>query len=182
MPRGGGRPPKKNYKGRSRQFTDEETLSQQLEKERKEKEWRAQRGEVDDDEETAEGGAEGVVKEKAEGGSGSESGSSDSESDEDKPVKGVSHLIDIENPNRALKKTQKLSTLDTNAAAAEGPQLSRREREEIEKQKAKERYQKMHTEGKTDEARADLARLALIRKQREEAAKKREEERVGKPS
>ena len=34
-------------------------------------------------------------------------------------------------------------------------------------------------EGKTDEARADLARLALIRKQREEAAKKREEERKG---
>lgn len=37
----------------------------------------------------------------------------------------------------------------------------------------------MHTEGKTEEARSDLARLAIIRKQREEAAKKREEERLG---
>jgi hypothetical protein len=32
----------------------------------------------------------------------------------------------------------------------------------------------MHIAGKTDEARADLARLAIIRKQREEAAKKRD--------
>ena len=52
-------------------------------------------------------------------------------------------------------------------------------REELQKQQAKERYDKLHMEGKTDEARADLARLALIRKQREEAAKKREEEKKG---
>ena len=38
----------------------------------------------------------------------------------------------------------------------------------------------MHAEGKTDEARADLARLAIIRKQREEAAKKREAEKLAK--
>ena len=61
----------------------------------------------------------------------------------------------------------------------EKPQLSRREREEIEKQRAKARYQKLHAEGKTDEARADLARLAIIRKQREEAAKKRDAEKLG---
>lgn len=54
-------------------------------------------------------------------------------------------------------------------------------REEIEKQKAKERYMKMHLAGKTDQAKADLARLAIIRKQREEAAKKKEEEKKGKP-
>lgn len=35
----------------------------------------------------------------------------------------------------------------------------------------------MHMAGKTEEARADLARLALIRKQREEAAKKRDLEK-----
>lgn len=52
-------------------------------------------------------------------------------------------------------------------------------REEIEKQKAKERYMKLHQEGKTDQARADLARLAIIKKQREDAAKKREEIRKG---
>lgn len=57
------------------------------------------------------------------------------------------------------------------------PELSRREREEIEKQKARENYQRLHAQGKTDEARADLARLAIIRQQREEAAKKRDEEK-----
>jgi len=49
----------------------------------------------------------------------------------------------------------------------------------LEKQRAKEHYQKLHLAGKTDEARADLARLALIRKQREDAQKKRDEERKG---
>lgn len=52
-------------------------------------------------------------------------------------------------------------------------------REEIEKQKSKERYMKLHLEGKTEQARADLARLAIIKKQREEAAKKRDELRKG---
>ena len=39
---------------------------------------------------------------------------------------------------------------------------------------------KMHLAGKTEQAKADLARLAIIRKQREEAARKKEEERKGK--
>lgn len=38
---------------------------------------------------------------------------------------------------------------------------------------------KLHLEGKTDQARADLARLAIIKKQREDAAKKREDLRKG---
>ena len=40
------------------------------------------------------------------------------------------------------------------------------------------RQRKLQEEGKTDQARSDLARLALIRKQRE-AAKKREEQKKG---
>lgn len=52
-------------------------------------------------------------------------------------------------------------------------------REEIEKQKARARYLKMHFAGKSDEAKADLARLAIVKKDREEAAKKKEEERKG---
>lgn len=59
-------------------------------------------------------------------------------------------------------------------------ELSRREREEIEKQKAKERYQKLHAEGKTDQAKADLARLAAIREKREQEAIKRREENKAK--
>jgi hypothetical protein len=52
-------------------------------------------------------------------------------------------------------------------------ELSRREREAIQAQQAKERYQKLHEAGKTDEAKADMARLKLIREKREaEAARK----------
>lgn len=52
-------------------------------------------------------------------------------------------------------------------------ELSRREREAIQAQQAKERYQKLHEAGKTDEAKADLARLKLIKEKREaEAARK----------
>ncbi len=52
---------------------------------------------------------------------------------------------------------------------ADGENLSRREREALAAQQARERYQKLHAEGKTDEARADMARLKLIREQREQA-------------
>lgn len=55
--------------------------------------------------------------------------------------------------------------------------LSRREREAIAAQAAKERYQKLHAEGKTDEAKADLARLKLIREQREAAAARKQAEK-----
>lgn len=55
--------------------------------------------------------------------------------------------------------------------------LSRREKEAIAAQQAKERYQKLHAEGKTDEARADLARLRLIKQQREEAAARKAAEK-----
>ena len=88
-------------------------------------------------------------------------------------------MIEIENPNRVKPKQKKVTALDNADSASSKPQLSRREREEVEKQKAKAHYQKLHAAGKTEEARADLARLAIIKKQREEAAKKREEEKKG---
>ncbi|MGH0143909.1 UNVERIFIED_CONTAM: hypothetical protein FKN15_001334 [Acipenser sinensis] len=93
--------------------------------------------------------------------SSSEEESSDEE-DHDKKKKGVEGLIEIENPNR-VSKAEKHSMAE----------------EEIEKQQAKERYMKLHLEGKTDQARADLARLALIKKQREEAARKRDDQKKG---
>merc|ERR1712034_208436 len=103
---------------------------------------------------------------------------SSEEEDENAKKKGVAGMIEIENPNRVKKTMKKVSQLDDVVSAK--PQLSRREREEIEKAKAKANYQKMHAAGKTDEARADLARLAIIRKQREEAAAKREAEKKAK--
>lgn len=116
---------------------------------------------------------------------------------------GVEGLIEIVNPNRVSQKNKKVTELDIEAPR----ELSRRERlvsdneenvyqtvltilnsltlvcvcsrEEIEKQKSKERYMKLHLEGKTEQARADLARLAIIKKQREDAARKRDELRKG---
>lgn len=49
--------------------------------------------------------------------------------------------------------------------------------EELEQQKKQVAYNKLHEKGLTDEARRDLARLALIKQQREDAAKRKEAEK-----
>ncbi|KAI9011294.1 heat- and acid-stable phosphoprotein [Gaertneriomyces sp. JEL0708] len=90
---------------------------------------------------------------------------------EDKPKKTND---DIENPNRATKKNLKASELTGER------EMSRREREAMEKERARAAFWKAQEEGRTEQARADLARLAIIRKQREEAAKKRAEELAAK--
>ncbi|KAL4783942.1 major facilitator superfamily domain-containing protein [Aspergillus varians] len=56
-------------------------------------------------------------------------------------------------------------------------QLSRREREAIQAQQARERYMKLHAEGKTDEAKADLARLAIVKERREQERLRKEAEK-----
>ncbi|KAJ4321871.1 hypothetical protein N0V94_002705 [Neodidymelliopsis sp. IMI 364377] len=102
---------------------------------------------------------------------------SDEESDDDMPA----------NPNHTAKaRTQAAKApVDPDAApepAAKGKgkqdvsQLSRREREALQAQQAKERYEKLHAEGKTEQARADLERLKLVKERREaEAARKKAE-------
>ncbi|XP_029913148.1 pdgfa associated protein 1b [Myripristis murdjan] len=160
MPKGGK---KGGHKGRMRTYTSPEEIDAQMkaEKERKKQE-----------QEDAEGAAQNDAAEKLPA-----SGSDDSDDDSsEKRRGGVEGLIEIENPNRVAQKSKKVTQIELD----EPRQLSRREREEIEKQKAKERYMKMHLAGKTDQAKADLARLAIIRKQREEAARKKEEEKKAK--
>lgn len=84
------------------------------------------------------------------------------------------------------RKVTKVTKVDVSTPAASGgssssrPELSRREREELDKQRAAANYQKLHAEGKTDQARADLARLAIIKQHRAEAAARREQEKKGK--
>jgi len=73
------------------------------------------------------------------------------------------------NPNHI---TKKLNISDLSAPR----ELTRREREQKEKKEAKERYWKLHAQGKTDEAKADLSRLAKIRAEREAAAARRKAE------
>lgn len=78
--------------------------------------------------------------------------------------------IETVNPNRAPRKGgHKAGAADLNAPR----QMTRREREEVEAQAKAKRYEKDHLAGKTEEAQADMARLALVRKNREEQAKKR---------
>ena len=179
MPRGGPRGNKKIHKGQRRHFTDESEIKHAAEKEQRQKEWRRRQGiESDEEEEGVEKGEKGEKEEKgavAPGDLPPSASSSEEESDDDSDKhKGVEHLIEVENPNRAKgRSTKKVTELQDGKT-----ELTRREREEIEKQQAKANYQKMHIAGKTDEARADLARLAIIRKQREEAAKKRDAEKA----
>lgn len=75
------------------------------------------------------------------------------------------------NPNHTAKSRQQLEKGDEETAGSKPKkdlsQLSRREREALEAQQERERYMKLHAEGKTEEARSDLARLALVREQRE---------------
>ncbi|KAL0328879.1 UNVERIFIED_CONTAM: heat- and acid-stable phosphoprotein [Sesamum calycinum] len=96
--------------------------------------------------------------------------------DETEKTKGTQGVIQIENPNLVKPKNLKARDVDIEQTT----ELSRREREEIERQRAHERYMRLQEQGKTEQARKDLERLALIRQQREEAAKKREEEKAAK--
>uniref|UniRef100_A0A098LYB9 28 kDa heat-and acid-stable phosphoprotein-like n=1 Tax=Hypsiglena sp. JMG-2014 TaxID=1550645 RepID=A0A098LYB9_9SAUR len=166
MPKGGK---KGGHKGRARQYTSPEEIDAQLQAEKQ------KAREEEEEQEEGGSGASGEPKKKEKSLDSDESEEEEGEDYQPKH-KGVEGMIDIENPNRAVQTAKKVTQLDLESPR----ELSRREREEIEKQKAKERYMKMHLAGKTEQAKADLARLAIIRKQREEAAKKKEEERRAK--
>ena len=92
----------------------------------------------------------------------------ESEEEPEERRKGTQGLIEVENPNLVKPKTLKARDIDIEKTT----ELSRREREEIEKQKAHERYMRLQEQGKTEQAKKDLERLALIRQQRADAAKK----------
>lgn len=78
------------------------------------------------------------------------------------------------NPNHSKAARKQLEPVKVDEAAEGVSDLSinkqpqsRREREALAAAQAQARYRKMHEEGKTDEAKADLARLAAIREKRE---------------
>ncbi|XP_024366616.1 uncharacterized protein [Physcomitrium patens] len=101
---------------------------------------------------------------------------SEEEEEESTKKKGTAGVIEIQNPNLVKPKNVKAKDVDMDRPA----ELSRREREELEKQRAHERYLKLQEQGKTEQSKKDLERLQLIRQQRLEAAKKREEEKAAK--
>ena len=65
-------------------------------------------------------------------------------------------LIKTANPNAPQKQHLKMSQLD---GSAPKPELTRREREELDRQRRAAAYAKKHASGQTDEAKADLERL-----------------------
>jgi hypothetical protein len=82
------------------------------------------------------------------------------ESDDDMPA----------NPNHSQAARKQATAVDETAQGIKDLSVgtpSRREREAVEAQKAKEAYQKLHDAGKTDQAKADMARLRAIREKRE---------------
>ncbi|KAJ6783991.1 hypothetical protein PWT90_06902 [Aphanocladium album] len=99
--------------------------------------------------------------------------SSDEESDGDMPA----------NPNhsKAARKQTAAPSKDveeiTDGVAKMNAPGNRKEREAMEAAAAKERYLKLQAEGKTDQAKADLARLKLIREQRAAEAERRQAEK-----
>ncbi|KAJ7296930.1 hypothetical protein O6H91_16G054900 [Diphasiastrum complanatum] len=102
--------------------------------------------------------------------------SEEESNDESVKRKGTQGVIEIENPNLVKMKNVKAKDVDLDRPA----ELSRREREELEKQRANEHYMKLQEQGKTEQAKKDLERLALIRQQRLDAIKKRAEEKAAK--
>ncbi|KAJ8483589.1 hypothetical protein OPV22_016074 [Ensete ventricosum] len=87
---------------------------------------------------------------------GSEEKSGEDSGEEVERRKGTISLIEIQNPNFVKPRTT--NAKDANLEKA--TQLTRREREEIEKQR---RYMRLQEQGKTEQSRKDLERLALIR-------------------
>uniref|UniRef100_A0A8C1RQB5 Pdgfa associated protein 1b n=1 Tax=Cyprinus carpio TaxID=7962 RepID=A0A8C1RQB5_CYPCA len=161
MPKGGK---KGGHKGRMRTYTSPEEIDAQMKEEKERKKKEEEEGAAVNDNQS---------EDKLTG-----SGSEDSDDEGSEKRKGVEGLIEIENPNRVAQKAKKVTDIEL-----EGPkQLSRRESYLIPSHYSPScyRYMKMHLAGKTDQAKADLARLAIIKKQREEAARKKEEERKAK--
>lgn len=107
---------------------------------------------------------------------------SEEESDNDMPAnpnhsKAARNMAKTPRPvEEVTEAVKKLSTTTSTAG------MSRKERESMEAAQAKERYRKLHEAGKTDEAKADLARLKVIREKREaEAARKQVSDFLGLP-
>lgn len=76
-------------------------------------------------------------------------------------------------PKKPVRGAGGISVTNPNAAGVVESTLNRKEREAVEAAAAKERYWKLQEQGKTDQAKADMARLTIIRQEREEKAKQR---------
>lgn len=120
MPKGGR---KGGHKGRARQCTSPKEIDAQLQAEKKARE----------EEEQGEEGGEGAAGDPKKEKKSLDSDESEDEEDDYKQKRKGMEGLDIENPNRVAQTTKKVTQLDL-----DGPEeLSRREREEIERSRSK---------------------------------------------
>lgn len=183
--RGRGGKKKGSHKGHTRHFTSAEEILRQNEEISRQKEADADNESSDE----KEGGGGGGRTVKINTGANKEKKISDAE-DSSEEESSSDDDTGISNPNRIkgqgkLKKMKDLDslTIGDGASPASGSKsaaLNRKEREALEAERKKQEYLKRHARGETEEAQKDLARLAVIRKQREEAAKKLEQEKKAK--
>ncbi|XP_059443368.1 uncharacterized protein LOC132175435 isoform X2 [Corylus avellana] len=94
---------------------------------------------------------EAEYEEEASEEEGSQKGFEEESEGNNEKLKGTQGIIQIENPNLVKPKSLKARDIDLGKTT----ELSRREREEIEKQKAHERYMKLQEQGKTEQAKKD---------------------------
>ncbi|XP_016995450.2 28 kDa heat- and acid-stable phosphoprotein-like [Drosophila takahashii] len=135
-----------NHKGRCRQFTPSDILQMELE-------WIRQ----DDDDDYE-------VEVKSQLSFDLQEEEEDAE-EEEEPSVGVHNLIEISNPNR-LPRQKPMNLLITMTASRDQPSKDQTQR------RLRERKQSDHRL-RSKETVADLARLALVRKEREAAAQRR---------
>ncbi|KAI9918150.1 hypothetical protein PsorP6_012599 [Peronosclerospora sorghi] len=90
---------------------------------------------------------------------------------------GFAAIAKTENPNMVKKNNKVMKAKDMDESSAP-QQLSRREREALEKERAAAYYMKKHLAGETDEAKKDLARLAEVKRRREEAEQRKKDEEI----
>jgi hypothetical protein len=109
-----------------------------------------------------------------EGRGGGGGGGDDDDDDEPKERKARSAVdalgMDTQNPN-AVNQSQRFMRVGDMKEGQE-QKLSRREREAVEAERKRANYQRKHEAGETDEAKADLKRLAAIKKRRADTEKK----------
>ncbi|KAF4321147.1 hypothetical protein BBO99_00004387 [Phytophthora kernoviae] len=184
---GGGKSRKKREKGGTRKFVtslEEMTLRDEQE-EQKQSARKARRddGEDDNSDDSEEGSSseeEGeplVAFERVQSNSlfGFSTKADGPTLQEEKKKVGFAAIAKTKNPNakKSANKVMKAKDMDGDAAPQ---QLSRREREAIEKERSQAYYLKKHLAGETDEAKKDLARLKEVKRRREEADQRKKEE------
>lgn len=107
-------------------------------------------------------------------GKGRDDESEEEEEEEEEPKQDQAAASKPDKKEKKDKKAKEEESSEEEVDDAPVETITRRQREEMNKAEARRRYEKLHREGKTDEAKADLERLAAVRERREAQKKDRE--------